>query len=137
MIKSPVSVTLCMTWPPKAGADQSLVSFTQYVLFIEVLDACALLPRLMGSRVPANFLYLAQASLAAGWDVISPDEGGLTDEFWDLLLSDQAAGHKNQASGASALGQNVVLRRGQLLHGVDQPVRQFYVLLEVRLWLVP
>ena len=79
---------------------------------------------------------MAQASLAAGWDVISPDEGGLTDEFWDLLLSNQAVGpsvHKSQVTGASALGQNVVLRRGELLHGVDQPVRQFYVLLEVGL----
>ncbi len=77
-----------------------------------------------------------QASLAAGWDVISPDEGGLTDEFWDLLLSNQAAaapGLKSQVSGASPLGQPVLLRRGELLHGVDQPVRQFYVLLEVRL----
>ncbi|EIE18912.1 patatin-domain-containing protein, partial [Coccomyxa subellipsoidea C-169] len=59
--------------------------------------------------------------------------GGLTDEFWDLLLSNQAAaapGLKSQVSGASPLGQPVLLRRGELLHGVDQPVRQFYVLLE-------
>ncbi|CAL8463928.1 g3463 [Coccomyxa elongata] len=75
----------------------------------------------------------AQASLAAGWDVISPDEGSLTDALWDHLISHCAAGApglKSQASSVQSLGQSLLLRRGQLLHGADQPVRQFYILLE-------
>lgn len=80
-------------------------------------------------------MIASQASLAAGWDVISPDEGSLTDALWDQLVSHSAAGApglKSQASSAQSLGQSLLLRRGQLLHGADQPVRQFYILLEVR-----
>lgn len=81
-----------------------------------------------------DWVIASQASLAAGWDVISPDEGSLTDALWDLIISHSAAGApglKSQASSVQSLCQSLLLRRGQLLHGVDQPVRQFYILLEV------
>lgn len=59
------------------------------------------------------------------------------DALWDQLVSHTAAGapgRKSQASSVQSLGQNLLLRRGQLLHGVDHSVRQFYILLEVRFY---
>ena len=70
-----------------------------------------------------------QATLAAGWDVISPEEGYLTEELQERLQSCSAAA----PPGASrpACGQHVQLRRGELLHNVDKTVRHFYFLIEV------
>ena len=70
-----------------------------------------------------------QATLAAGWDVISPEEGYLTEELQERLQSCSAAA----PPGASrpACGQHVQLRRGELLHDVDKTVRHFYFLIEV------
>ena len=70
-----------------------------------------------------------QATLASGWDVISPEEGYLTEELQERLQSCLAAA----PPGASRLacGQHVQLRRGELLHDVDKTVRHFYFLIEV------
>ncbi len=76
-----------------------------------------------------------QACLASGWDVVSPEEGDLPDELWERILGSDGGSSMSGTSGrpscASAYGQKITLRRGDLLHGVDQAVRQFYVLLEV------
>ena len=71
-----------------------------------------------------------QATLASGWDVISPEEGYLTEELQERLQSCCAA----SPSGASkaSCGQHVQLRRGELLHDVDKTVRHFYFLIEVQ-----
>ena len=73
---------------------------------------------------------LVQATLASGWDVISPEEGYLTEELQERLNSCCAA----SPSGASraSCGQHVQLRRGELLHDVDKTVRHFYFLIQVR-----
>lgn len=80
-----------------------------------------------------------QACLSSGWDVVSPEEGALSDELWDRLHS-HASAAPSASSGSSngggrggplAGGVHMVLRRGDLLHGMDRAVRQFYVLLEV------
>ena len=88
----------------------------------------------------------AQATLAAGWDVVSPEEGALTDDLCERLASAAAAAASSapsaaasassssgrSGSGGTAGGQALLLRRGELLHAMDRPVRHFYVLLEVR-----
>lgn len=73
-----------------------------------------------------------QATLASGWDVISPEEGYLTEELQERLQSCRAAAPAG-ASRASC-GQHVQLRRGELLHDVDKTVRHFYFLIEVLPW---
>ena len=74
-----------------------------------------------------------QATLASGWDVISPEEGYLTEELQERLQS-CAAAPASAPPGASraSCGQHVQLRRGELLHDVDKTVRHFYFLIEVR-----
>ncbi len=83
----------------------------------------------------------AQACLAAGWDVVSPEEGALSDALWERLAaaasSAPSAATSASSSGGSggsgsAGGAPLLLRRGDLLHALDRPVRQFFVLLEVR-----
>ena len=71
-----------------------------------------------------------QATLASGWDVISPEEGYLTEELQERLQSCSAAAAPPGAS-KPACGQHVQLRRGELLHDVDKTVRHFYFLIEV------
>ena len=75
-----------------------------------------------------------QATLASGWDVISPEEGYLTEELQERLQSCCAAAPAGAPPGASraSCGQHVQLRRGELLHDVDKTVRHFYFLIEVR-----
>lgn len=68
--------------------------------------------------------------------MVSPEEGDLPDELWNCLLENEVAapsyaGTSGRPSCASPYGQRVTLTRGDLLHGVDQAVRQFYVLLDV------
>ncbi len=74
-----------------------------------------------------------QATLASGWDVISPEEGYLTEELQERLQSCCAAAPASAPPGASraSCGQHVQLRRGELLHDVDKTVRHFYFLIEV------
>ena len=74
--------------------------------------------------------------------MVSPEEGALSDELWERLHSHASAAPSASSSGSSgggpsrgappAGGAPLVLRRGDLLHGMDRAVRQFYVLLEVR-----
>ena len=64
-----------------------------------------------------------QATLAKGWDVVTPDDCLLTDYAWTLL-----AGGKGQVLPP---GRRFTLRRGQLLQAKDATCRQFYVLMEV------
>ena len=82
-----------------------------------------------------------QACLSSGWDVVSPEEGALSDELWERLHSHASAAPSASSASSSngggkggslAGGLPMVLRRGDLLHGMDRAVRQFYVLLEVR-----
>ena len=74
---------------------------------------------------------MLQATLASGWDVISPEEGYLTEELQERLQSCRAAAPAG--AGRASCGQHVQLRRGELLHDVDKTVRHFYFLIEVRL----
>ena len=70
-----------------------------------------------------------QATLASGWDVISPEEGYLTEELQERLQS--CSGQVPPGASRPACGQHVQLRRGELLHDVDKTVRHFYFLIEV------
>ena len=70
-----------------------------------------------------------QATLASGWDVISPEEGYLTEELQERLQS--CSGAAPPGASRPACGQHVQLRRGELLHDVDKTVRHFYFLIEV------
>ena len=70
-----------------------------------------------------------QATLASGWDVISPEEGYLTEELQERLQS--CSGTAPPGASGAACGQHVQLRRGELLHDVDKTVRHFYFLIEV------
>ena len=71
-----------------------------------------------------------QATLASGWDVISPEEGYLTEELQERLQSCCAA--TPSGTSKASCGQHVQLRRGELLHDVDKTVRHFYFLIEVQ-----
>lgn len=63
-----------------------------------------------------------RAGLHVGWDVVEPEDSGL-DEATLALLS---------VSGPGAVARLFTLAPGQLLHGADEAVRQFTMLLQVR-----
>ena len=69
-----------------------------------------------------------QATLAKGWDVVTPDDCLLTNYTWALL-----AGANGMGTQSKRLGSRFTLQRGQQLQAKDATCRQFYVLLEVRL----
>ena len=87
------------------------------------------MPRLLLSLGTHPAHASLQATLASGWDVISPEEGYLTEELQERLQSCSAA--TPSATSTPACGQHVQLRRGELLHDVDKTVRHFYFLIEV------
>ena len=56
------------------------------------------------------------ASCKQGWDVVAREENGLSEATWSWLRS--------------ASSKKVVLRKGQVLHGIDELCRSFYILLQ-------
>ncbi|KAK9808186.1 hypothetical protein WJX73_006212 [Symbiochloris irregularis] len=69
-----------------------------------------------------NVLSGPQATLAKGWDVVTPDDCLLTNYAWALLA--------NGTQQHPPPGQRFTLKRGQLLQAKDSSCRSFYVLLE-------
>ena len=67
-----------------------------------------------------------QATLATGWDVVTPDDCLLTNYTWALM-----AGANGMGAQSKQLGSRFSLQRGQLLQAKDATCRQFYLLLEV------
>ncbi|GAB4820172.1 hypothetical protein N2152v2_007218 [Parachlorella kessleri] len=93
--------------------------------------ALEVLPSVAGSSG-----LLPWAGLAGGWDVVAPEESGLSQATWERLRGGvQAAAAAGTADGSLALeatdfGRHVVLSAGQVLHEADEGCRHFYVLLE-------
>ena len=69
---------------------------------------------------------LEQATLATGWDVVTPDDCLLTNYTWALL-----SGANGMDPQSRKLGSRFTLKRGQQLQAKDSTCRQFYVVLEV------
>ena len=67
-----------------------------------------------------------QATLAKGWDVVTPEDCLLTNYTWALLSGANGLGQQSRR-----LGSHFTLQRGQQLQAKDAPCRQFFVLLEV------
>jgi hypothetical protein len=61
-----------------------------------------------------------QAALQTAWDVVSVEEGQLSDLAWSSLCCVERA-----------LGHHIRLEPGSILHKKDDVSRQFYIVLEV------